>query len=295
MVNKIGSGEESAFSHQQKGSMPVLSKACTERSRSVEGLVLRLLIVALLIPAFPIFSATPEPPGIQSPSPDVSNPFVSYSKGRLTVRAVDVPVKDLIEEIRKKSGIIIELRNQKAAQKRVTVNLADLSPEQAVEDMLRGLSFALFYDGDRLSQVVVLSADGSPPQLSLSRASSARPAPRPSPAASKPSPADSVPDFEELLERDRDKGLKAVKEALANPDSEIKTAALEALADTEGEDVLPLLSGALRDPDPSFRMEVLEALADKGELQLVRSALSDQNTEVREKAAELLKIEEEGK
>lgn len=230
-----------------------------------------------------------------APQSKAVNPLVKFSDGRLTIRAVDVPVKDLIEEIRKKSGIAVEIRDQKAAQKRVTVDLTDLSPELAVEDMLRGLSFALFYDGDRLSQVVVLSAEALPPQLSLSRTSSARPASKPSPAASKPSAADSVPDFEELLERDRDKGMKAVKEALANPDSEIKTAALEALTDTEGEGVLPLLSGALRDPDPSFRMEVLEALADKGELQLVRSALSDQNTEVREKAAELLEIEQEGK
>jgi len=57
--------------------------------------------------------------------------------------------------------------------------------------------------------------------------------------------------------------------------------------------VVSILSAALGDPDPSFRIGVLKALAEKGQFQLVRSALSNSNREVREKAVELLEDEEE--
>ena len=89
--------------------------------------------------------------------------------------------------------------------------------------------------------------------------------------------------------------MRALSEALASSNPDVKSSALEVLTEQEGPDVIPILGRALRDPDPSFRIEVLEALADKGELQVVKSALSDQNNEVRERAAELLEIEREGK
>lgn len=234
--------------------------------------------------------------------PDTStvSSLVRFSASRLTIRAEEISLKDLAQEIRKKSGIIVELRDSKAAEKRLTLDLKNVSPELAFEEILRGFSFAVFYDDGRLAQVVVLSAEGSPAKLELS----SRPSPRPPPSdksrllvkptPDKPSPSASMPDFEELLEQNREEGMKVLSEALASPDPKVKRAALEALAETEGPDVLPLLSGALRDPDPSIRMEVLEALADKGELQAVRGALSDQNREVRERAAELLESDGEG-
>ena len=226
----------------------------------------------------------------ETPYASAANLFISFSEGGLTVKAVDVSLKDLIEEIGKKSGIVVELRDQKAAEKHLTLDLVNASPGRAFEEILRGFSFVFFYNRARLAQVIVLSPDGPPPQGFISRPSPTRP-----PLGPKAVRSDPVPDFEELLERNRAEGMKALSEALENPDPEVKRSALEALVDTEGPDVIPLLSRALRDQDPSFRMEVLEALADKRELQLVRGALSDQNEEVREKAADLLEIEgEEG-
>ncbi|MBI4488602.1 MAG: HEAT repeat domain-containing protein [Deltaproteobacteria bacterium] len=220
------------------------------------------------------------------------NPLVEFSKGRLTVRAVEVSLNDLLGEIGKRIGIAVEIRDQEAEEKRVTLNLVNLSPSQAFEEILRGLSFAFFYDDGRLAHVVALPAasasESSPSQLSLSTSS-----PRPSPRGFKPTRSEPGPDFEQLLKRSRDEGMKALSQALASPDSDVKSSALEVLTEQEGPDVIPILSGALRDPDPEFRMEVLEALADKREFHTLRSALSDQSREVRERAAELLEVERE--
>ena len=218
------------------------------------------------------------------------NPFVSFSEGRLRIRAVEVSLEDLVQEIRKKSGIVVELRDQEAAEKQLTLEVNDLSPSLAFEGILRGFSFVFFYDRARLAQVVVLSPDGPPPQLSLSRS-----APGPQPSTAKPPGSNPTPDFEQMLKRSRAEGMRALSEALASSNPDVKSSALEVLTEQEGPDVIPILGRALRDPDPSFRIEVLEALADKGELQVVKSALSDQNNEVRERAAELLEIEREGK
>jgi HEAT repeat protein len=49
-----------------------------------------------------------------------------------------------------------------------------------------------------------------------------------------------------------------------------------------------MLRRGLNDSDPEFRIEVLEALAERKDLDSLRKALSDQNQEVRERAAELL-------
>lgn len=215
------------------------------------------------------------------------NPFVSFSEGRLSIRAVEVSLKDLLQEISEKCDIVVELMDQKAEEERLTLELFDFFPEMAFKEILQGFSFAFFYNNARLAHVVALSVAALPPNLSLPA-----PSPRPPPSVSKPR-SEPAPDFEELLERNRAEGIKVLSDALASPDSDIKSSALEVLTEQEGADVIPVLSGALRDPDPEFRMEVLEALADKGETQLVRSALSDQNIEVREKAAELLEIEGE--
>ena len=133
------------------------------------------------------------------------------------------------------------------------------------------------------------------------------------------------PDFEALLKRNRDEGMQAISqalkgnnrrdklqavdalesfgsaddpeiirllgEALADSDNAVKKSALEALTDKEGAAVIPVLAAGLKDPDPSIRVDALDALSEKGQLHLVRNALSDPDQDVREKAQELLETE----
>ena len=255
-----------------------------------------------------------------SPNTDAVNPLVKFFEGRLSIRAVNIPLKELVQEIRKKSGIVVELRDAKAAEKRITVDLVNISPALALEEILRGFSFALLYNNKaHISEAVVLAPVVPPPQVAQSKP----PPPRPSQPVRQPSVP--RPDFEALLQRNRDEGMQAISlalkgsnrrdkleavdalesfgsaddpeiirllgEALADSDKAVKKSALEALADKEGAAVIPLLAGGLKDPDPSIRIDALDALSEKGEFQLVRNALSDSDKEVREKAQELLETE----
>ena len=96
--------------------------------------------------------------GTASSNTDAVNPLVRFFEGRLSIRAVNTPLKDLVQEISKKSGIVIELRDAKAAEKRITVDLVNLPPALALEEILRGFSFGLRYNNRaQLSQAVVLS------------------------------------------------------------------------------------------------------------------------------------------
>jgi hypothetical protein len=249
-----------------------------------------------------------------SPQKQAAKLSVKFSQGRLSVNAVGVPLNDVAQEISKQSGIVVEVKDTKAAEKPMTVDLNNVAPALAFEEILRGLNFASFYDHGRLSQVVVLSPTAVPP-----KAVSVKPASPPQ--AVRPS-ADPVPDFEELLERNRAEGMRAIaqalrgternhkiaavhalesvehpevfkllSEALNDADVAVRRAALDVVSDKEGPAVMPLLRTAFRDLDSSIRIEALEALADQGELQLVKSALSDMDKDVRERAKDLLERE----
>ena len=80
-------------------------------------------------------------------------------------------------------------------------------------------------------------------------------------------------------------------EALADSDKAVKKSALEALTEKQGAAVIAVLAAGLKDPDPSIRVEVLDALSEKGQLNLVRNALSDPHQDVREKAQDILESE----
>jgi hypothetical protein len=85
-----------------------------------------------------------------------------------------------------------------------------------------------------------------------------------------------------------EKSLTALGNALADPNREVKEAALDALADRKSPLATELLRRGLDDPDPEFRLEVLETLADRQDIESLRRAKSDPDQDVRERAAELL-------
>jgi len=93
----------------------------------------------------------------------------------------------------------------------------------------------------------------------------------------------------QTMENSRDpKTLTALGNALADPNSEVKEAALEALSERKGADVTAIIRRGLNDADPDFRIEVLEALAERGDLESLRRAKSDPDEDVRETATDLL-------
>src|SRR5262249_20415394 len=74
-----------------------------------------------------------------------SKPLIGFEQGRLSVNAVDVPLKDLLSEIEEKSGIVIDLRDSKAAAKRSSVDFKNLLPALAFPKILQHLNFAFFH------------------------------------------------------------------------------------------------------------------------------------------------------
>ncbi len=93
----------------------------------------------------------------------------------------------------------------------------------------------------------------------------------------------------EAMEKSNDaKTLTSLGNALADPNREVKDAALQALIERKGANVTEMSRRGLGDPDPEFRMEVLEALAERGDIDSLRRAKSDADEDVRERAVDLL-------
>ena len=136
-----------------------------------------------------------------------------------------------------------------------------------------------------------------------------------------------APDFEELLDQNREAGLSTIvaklessdpekrvravealegievpralyvfDRALANPDPTVRWLAFEAIAGYAGPEVVPLVAAVVHDADPALRLEALEALAGYGEegLRAIKRELAAPDEEVRARARELLGLPPEG-
>ena len=234
-----------------------------------------------------------------------SKPLVGFEKGRMSVKAVDVPLKDLLSEIEEKSGIVIDLRDSKAAAKRSSVDFENVLPVLAFREILQDLNFAFFYSGTSLARVLILPPADQPPKARIELMNPNRRGQQfvqaeivpIEPGATPRLPGENSKDrdvrakldaIEAMADSDDPNSIAALGEALNDQNRKVKEAALQALADKKGANVTQMLRRGLNDPDPEFRIEVLETLADRGDLDSLRKALTDRNREVRETAADLL-------
>jgi len=228
---------------------------------------------------------------------------VEFKNERLSVHAEEIPLRELLAEIEEKCGINFILRDEKAAANLITLDLKDLAPARALEEILRGLNFAYFYSGTRLAQVIVLpkgagmvGPGGKAPSLGgLRGRMSGAGQPKAPPIKKTPEQikeesrvAAKLEAIDDLEEKNDSKSTSALADMFSDPSREVKEAALQALADKEGANVTQLIRRGLNDRDPGFRLEVLEVLADRGDLDSLRKAKSDADKDVRERAADLL-------
>jgi hypothetical protein len=237
-------------------------------------------------------------------SPPKSEPLVEFQKGRLSVKAEKVPLKDLLNEMEKKSGIVIELKDTKAAERLFSVDFKNLLPMRAFREVLQELNFAFYYSGDRLARVLILPSGAENP-AKMGRlvnppgrfAEWSKPGEKRPFKAKRDSAAERKKDsriesklaaIEAIEDSDDPKNITALGDALTDSSMDVKQAALSALSDKEGAMATQMLRRGLNDSDPEFRIEVLEALADRNDLDSLRRASSDPNQEVRERAIELL-------
>ncbi len=85
--------------------------------------------------------------------------------------------------------------------------------------------------------------------------------------------------------------LRALKQALLDPDDDVREAAIEAFANLGGDESAMALAVALIDSDVSVRAAAVDALGEMGGAtanRLLRQALVDEESSIRESAAELL-------
>jgi hypothetical protein len=261
---------------------------------------MKILVISLI----PIVLAAAGDPAMKSPPR--TKPLVEFQNGRMSVKATNVPLKEILSEIAKKSDIAIDLKDTKAAETPLSIDLKTVLPTRAFQEILRNLNYAFVYSGNRLSQVLIL-----PPGVEISQRQIER-EPQPTKRfegrfdrAEKSSvktereqkalkqTVDSrvqsrLAAIAELENSDDPKSIAALGDMLADPSPDVKEAALSALTDKEGPLATEMIRRGMNDRAPEFRIEVLEALSERKDIESLRRGMADSNKDVRERAAKLL-------
>jgi hypothetical protein len=225
-----------------------------------------------------------------------NKPEVEFHNGRISVKAEDVALKEVLQEIEKKSGIEIELKDAKAAEKSVSIDVKDVMPRRVFRQILHGLNFAYFHSRTGLARVLILAPGGTPPEgyrkpfgRGLRRKRWQRRSRNFREMLSEKSVKEKLAKVATMQADEDARSIEELGMALTDKDPEVKEKALEVLVDKEeGDSITNALRRGLSDPDPEFRIEILEALAEQGDLDSLRAALNDPDPEVREEAADLL-------
>jgi hypothetical protein len=237
--------------------------------------------------------------------PSTSKPLVRFENGRLSIKAADVALLDLLEEIQAKSGIVIDLNEPNEAAQRASGEFKNVPLAVALESILRDFNFAFFYSASRLVRVLILRSrhptsetrsallepDGTALRVPRAEQDSVEPREVQTQLQRKTKESDLAAKLEAIdwLEDSEDpNSIAALGDALALNHLKVKEAALRALSAKKDAGVAPMLRRGLRDNDPEFRALVLEALADRGDLDSLRQALADRHRDVRKTAADLL-------
>ena len=231
-----------------------------------------------------------------------SKPVVEFQNGRMRITATSVPLKELLSEMEQKSGIVVELKDAEAAERRLSIDLKGALPMRAFQKVLRDLNYAFVYSDNRLSHVLIL-----PRGVEISQRQVAK---RPEPTKRAEGPFDRAENeprkavraqmglkrqtdlrvlaelaaIAKLEESDDPKSISALGNMLADPSPEIKSAALSALTAKEGSLATQMIRRGLNDRNPELRIEALEALAERNDIESLRQGMVDPNENVRERA-----------
>lgn len=234
--------------------------------------------------------------------------LVWFADGCLTVKAQDVPLGELIDEIAKKSGVTVA--KHVALDRRVSLEFHRLPLEQALRRILRHRSFVLEYaepvpgQPSAVARVRTLSILPQGHERYSAKAAAVRP------MTSGPSEADVTARIWELQaalasgdaqtreeavvelgESERAEAVGPLSLALADANEDIREAAVFSLTDIGGAHAAKALDIALADRDPRVREAAVDALGEIGgevAIALLERALSDKVKFVREAAAEML-------
>lgn len=250
---------------------------------------------------------------------------VYVNGGSVTVIANDVPVRDIVEEIGMKSGIIVY--SSAALDTPVSYSIRDEAIPRAIRRILKHNNFTLHYISDSATGEPVFGSrlwvlpDGDSAASAWRAGESARdwslkyaagdPESNRLLAVSNLATEDDRTGVEEELlaamndpsvavreeaafglgELNKPASVNLLKNALYDPDKRVRIASITALAESGDDGAAIALSDLLSDKDDSIRSEVIHSLADIGgsvASQFLQQALADSNEVNRETAADYL-------
>ena len=222
-------------------------------------------------------------------------PVILYRNGRLTIDVTEYQMQRLLADISSKTRIAID-GLELIGDRRVTVNAADLAPDEALRRLLPDYDAFYFY-GSGAGKPAALTTvwiypkgEGATltplsPESWMSTADALQ-------AATHTDPGVRARALEELGERADSSGeaMAALVNALTDPDEMVRATAVDAIVHSGGDMPASVLTPlALSDPSPSVRLLALKALANSPEAGAVAAiAQADQDPLVQEAARRLL-------
>ena len=231
-----------------------------------------LVLVVVVGPVIPFGAAPTQPTQPPAHRSAVNPPLVHVAEGLLTVEADEASLKELLEEIARRSGFT--LQGQGLISKRITIQLEEVRLDVGLQRVLEGYRYGLQYPAGRGGGA------GQPADVpkhleifgvverTLADARERQPV------------SDDV-----LREFDR---LRTV--LVSAEDAGLREAAVEELMDSQYPTLaLPLLSLPLADPDENVRLAAVDALQVLGlgalavdAVALLQVSLRDQAVSIRE-------------
>lgn len=204
---------------------------------------------------------------------------VEMADGLVTVKAIDVPVKDVLGEVVRQNGILLDLRDP--LDERINLALDRRPLLEVLERILAGRNFALRY-------FEPMSGPGSSSELRQSRlwVFSREPGEDSAPFGRTGEPRDG-PEASEAVE-----SLSRLTAAMTDDDAKVRLEAVSELADIGSDQAAAdLASAALFDEASSVREEALHGLREIGERidrKVFWQALMDPDRRVRKAAVDVV-------
>ena len=239
--------------------------------------------------------------------PSQSAPFIQFANDLLTVKVKGLPLKELLDEIARQSGLAVVV--SESLDNKITIQFDQLPFDEGMRLILRHHSFALAYaqqtPGERHSTVPetlwIFSKGGKgyPTKSTVldghTRRTSLKHVPpdirRLEAALISGDSSEREDAVDALGESGRPEAVELLSMALEDADEDVREAAVDALEEIGGDEAAQALAIALEDEDSSVREEAVEAPGEIGgetAMGLLEQALADADESIRETAADIL-------
>ena len=237
-------------------------------------------------------------------APASTRPVVRLTASLLSVKAVDVKLVELLDEVSRQAGFAVV--PCEACEQRISLRFDRLPLEQGLSMILRDQHFVLSWRAEAAGRLVphrlwLLPQPGTRPSARRPASDVPRSERERAALESHASPLRSAlaigtPDDREqaaaAMGQVRDpRAVAPLARALADSDAQVRRAAIESLAEIGGADAVGAMALALRDSEPRLREAAVNALGDLGgpkAMALLRQAQQDPTSFVRQAAIETL-------